>query len=73
MNVLGISFGRKMSNCEIMVKAALKECEKQGHEIHFIEADTLNIKPCTWAVPPVSSGCRRDGERAAATSRTIFM
>ena len=50
MNVLGISFGRKMSNCEIMVKAALKECEKQGHEIRFIEADALNIKHCTGCI-----------------------
>lgn len=28
--VLGISFGRKNSNCDVMVKAALMECEKAG-------------------------------------------
>ena len=50
MNVLGLSFGRKLSNCDIMVKAALKECEKAGHEIKFIEVDKLNIQDCTGCI-----------------------
>lgn len=54
MNVLGISFGRRMSNCEVMVKAALKECEKAGHEIRFIEADKLNIQDCTGCISCVA-------------------
>ncbi len=37
-NVLGISFGRKMGNTDVMVKTALMECEKAGHEVHFIHA-----------------------------------
>ena len=39
--VLGISFGRKMSNCDIMVKHALMECERRGFETAFIRADDL--------------------------------
>ena len=34
--VLGISFGRKMGNTDVMIKAALMECEKAGHEVQFI-------------------------------------
>lgn len=45
--VVGFSFGRKMSNTEIMVKEALIECEKAGFEIQFIRADELNIHICT--------------------------
>ncbi|MCI9175663.1 MAG: flavodoxin family protein [Lachnospiraceae bacterium] len=49
-NVLGISFGRKMGNTDVMVKAALMECEKAGHEVHFIRGDDLDIKPCTGCI-----------------------
>ena len=45
--VLGISFGRKMQNCDIMVKQALLECQKAGNEIQFIRAGDLNINDCT--------------------------
>ncbi len=48
--VLGISFGRKMSNTEVMVKHALLECEAAGHEIKFIRADALNIHICTGCI-----------------------
>lgn len=48
--VLGISFGRKMSNCDIMVKHALMECEKEGCEVSFIRADDLNITNCTGCI-----------------------
>ena len=49
-NVLGISFGRKMGNTDVMVKTALMECEKAGHEVHFIHADDLDIQPCTGCI-----------------------
>lgn len=49
-NVLGISFGRKLGNTEVMIKTALMECEKAGHEVHFIHADGLEIKPCTGCI-----------------------
>ena len=48
--VLGISFGRKLGNTDIMIKQALIECEKQGHEIKFIRADDLNIHICTGCI-----------------------
>lgn len=48
--VLGISFGRKMSNTEVMVKTALIECEKVGNDVQFIRADDLDIKICTGCI-----------------------
>ena len=45
--VLGISFGRKMGNTDVMIKTALMECEKAGCKVRFIRADDLNIQPCT--------------------------
>ncbi|MBU3160797.1 flavodoxin family protein [Clostridium frigoris] len=53
--VLGISFGRKMSNTEVMIKTALMECEKSGAEIKFIRADDLDIKNCTGCISCVIS------------------
>lgn len=49
-NVLGISFGRKMMNCDVMVKHALMECEKAGHKVRFIRADDLDIHNCTGCI-----------------------
>ena len=48
--VLGISFGRKMMNCDVMVKHVLMECEKAGHQIQFIRADDLDIHNCTGCI-----------------------
>jgi len=48
--VLGVSFGRKMSNCDIMVKQALMECEKEGCEVAFLRADDLDIGNCTGCI-----------------------
>lgn len=48
--VLGLSFGRKMSNTEVMIKTALMECEKAGCEVKFIRVDDMDIKPCTGCV-----------------------
>jgi len=48
--VLAISFGRKMSNCDVMAKQALMECQRQGHEVQFIRADDLDIKSCTGCI-----------------------
>lgn len=45
--VVGFSFGRKMSNTEVMIKEALLECESQGMEIQFVRCDDLNIHICT--------------------------
>lgn len=49
-SVLGLSFGRKMSNCEVMVKEALMACEEAGCDVRFIRVDDLDIKPCTGCI-----------------------
>lgn len=48
--VLGLSFGRKMGNTDVMVKHALMECEKSGLEVKFIRVDELDIKICTGCI-----------------------
>ncbi len=48
--VLGLSFGRKNKNCDIMVKTALMECEKAGCEVKFFRVDDMDIKPCTGCI-----------------------
>ena len=45
--VLALSFGRKMSNTDVMLKHVLLKCQEAGHEIQFMRPDDLNIKPCT--------------------------
>lgn len=45
--VVAISFGRKMSNTDVMLKEVLIKCQEAGHEIQFIRPDDLNIEPCT--------------------------
>ena len=48
--VLGLSFGRKMGNTDVMIKTALMECEKAGCDVKFIHVDDLDIKPCTGCI-----------------------
>lgn len=48
--VLGLSFGRKMSNCEVMVKHALNACREAGHDVQFIRVNDLDIKDCTGCI-----------------------
>ena len=52
--VLALSFGRKMSNTEVMLKEVLKKCEEHGHEILFIRMNELDIRPCTGCISCVS-------------------
>ena len=68
--VLAVSFGRKMSNCDVMAKQALMECENQGCEVKFIRADDLDIKICTGRISCVigmingrgkGDCCQKDG------------
>lgn len=47
MKVLGLSFGRKMQTCEMLVKEALMAAEAEGHEVQFVRMMDLEIKPCT--------------------------
>lgn len=48
--VVGISFGRRMGNTEVMIKQALLECKEAGFDIKFIRADDLNINKCTGCI-----------------------
>ncbi len=48
--VLGLSFGRKMSNTEVMVKHALDACKDAGHEVQFIRVNDLDLKDCTGCI-----------------------
>ena len=48
--VLGLSFGRKMGNTDVMIKTALMECEKAGCEVKFYRVDDMDIKPCTGCI-----------------------
>ncbi|MCI9151459.1 MAG: flavodoxin family protein [Lachnospiraceae bacterium] len=45
--VVGLSWGRKMSNTDVMIKEILLKCQEAGHEIQFLRPDDLDIKPCS--------------------------
>lgn len=47
MKALGLSFGRKMKNSEILVKQVLKRMEERGYETQFIRMLDLDIKDCS--------------------------
>ena len=53
--ILGLSFGRNMSNTEVMVKQALLACKEAGHEIRFINVNKLKIDDCTGCIGCVVS------------------
>ena len=46
MKVLGLSCGRPMGNCEVLVREALMATENLGIEIEIIRLGDLTIKPC---------------------------
>ncbi len=47
MKVLGLTFGRKLSNTEILVKEALMGAKEAGAEVELIRVPDLEIKACT--------------------------
>ena len=47
MKLLGLSFGRKMANTEVLVKEALMGAEESGIEVGFIRVSDLHIEPCS--------------------------
>ena len=47
MKLLGLSFGRKMQNTEVLVKEALMGAEEIGADVGMIRLLNLDIKPCT--------------------------
>lgn len=53
--VVGFSFGRKMSNTEILIKEALLQCQDAGFDIEFIRCDELDIHICSGCCACVAS------------------
>jgi multimeric flavodoxin WrbA len=47
MKLLGLSFGRKMANTEVLIKEALMGAEQWGIEAGFIRVTDLHIEPCS--------------------------
>ncbi|HHV12176.1 MAG TPA: flavodoxin family protein [Clostridiales bacterium] len=47
MKVLGVSFGRKNKNCDILVKQALFAAKEAGAEVKFINTMNMKISHCT--------------------------
>lgn len=45
--IFGLSVGRPLSNCELLLKHALKAAEEAGHEVSFARLHDYKIKPCT--------------------------
>ncbi|MCD8156263.1 MAG: NAD(P)H-dependent oxidoreductase [Clostridiales bacterium] len=46
MFILGLAFGHRLGNSEIMVKLALKEAEKMSAEVGFVNGLYLNMSGC---------------------------
>lgn len=59
--VVGFSFGRKLSNTEILIKEALLECEAAGMEIQFIRCDDLDVHICTGCCACVAGLAMKKG------------
>ncbi len=55
MKVLGLSFGRKMQNTEVLVKEALRAAEEAGAGVRMMRALDFDIKPCTGCIMCVRS------------------
>jgi multimeric flavodoxin WrbA len=47
MKVLGISFGRKNKNCDVLVKHALMKAKEIGAEVKFVNTLDMKIDRCT--------------------------
>jgi multimeric flavodoxin WrbA len=48
MKLLGLSSGRKMGSCEIMLKEALMGAEENGATVEFVRLYDLDIKSCRF-------------------------
>lgn len=66
MKVLGLSFGRKGGNCDIVVKKALLGARDAGAEIKFVNTVNLKLDRCTGC-----GGCDRRRDKGGP-SRCII-
>ena len=55
MKLLGLACGRKMQNCEILLKEALHEADKMGIEVKMLRLPDLDLKPCRGCIACVMS------------------
>lgn len=58
MRMLGLSFGRKNGNCDVVVKEALLGAKAAGAEVRFINTANLKLDRCIDC-----GGCVRDREK----------
>lgn len=66
MKVLGISFGRRIGNCELTLKKALMEAEKAGAEVSMIRTMPLEIGHC------IGCGACSGGMRAGKQIKCVL-
>lgn len=45
-HVMGVTVGRKDSNCEILLKEALLACQEQGAEVRMINLKDYHLLDC---------------------------
>lgn len=51
MKLFGLACGRKMGNCEILLKEAMMGAEDVGAEVEIVRMRDLDIRPCLWCQP----------------------
>ena len=74
--VMGVTAGRKDSNCEILLKEALLACREQGGEVRMInlkDYELLDCNGCTACTMGMSMGTPAVPWRTRTTSRKSWM
>ncbi len=66
MRVLGLSFGRKGGNCDIVVKQALLAAKDAGADVHFVNTVNLKLDRCTGC-----GACDRRRDKGGPSRCTI--
>ena len=46
MKVLAVSAGRRMGNCEVLLRHAMRGAAEAGCEVQLIRLQDFEIKPC---------------------------
>ncbi len=74
MRVLGLSFGKKNANCDILCKEALygAKAEFPEAEIHFINTNRLKIERC-WGCGACSMGLERGKDNGCVIKDDLQM
>jgi multimeric flavodoxin WrbA len=72
VKVLGLSFGRKMQNTEILTKESLFAAEQTGAEVRMLRALDFDIKPCTGCMACVQS-LMRGGPRKCVIKNDLHL